>query len=364
MSYADPVTDTMQAFPEDLTGDIATAIAALQQELEAPPVGQGGEDLERMLDCLLTWARRLVHADGGSVYLRYGAHLRLVVAQSDLLERRWGGAELRSRFRGLTLRVDSTSIVGYVARTGEVVDVPDMSRPGPDRAWEFCPAVGGETYVYGALLTVPIRTASGEIRGVLQLINPTDAQGRPVPFASGAEATAARFARRAGHLIRRRDAPTATQPADLVEELVAPSEAPEPPATPPASEADTRGLTRVRSILIADDEPAVREVLTRILRDADPLHTVETVANGVEALSAVFWRRPHLALLDINMPVMNGLDVLRQIRTVDPKLPVILMSGSVSEEAMAAAIKYGVLAVVPKPFEMKQILTLVSAALI
>jgi CheY-like chemotaxis protein len=270
------------------------------------------------------------------------------------------------RLRGLTLRVDSTSIVGYVARTGEVVDVPDLSRPGPDRAWEFCPAVDGETYVYGALLTVPIRTASGEIRGVLQLINPTDAQGHPVAFASGAEATAARFARRAGALISRRDAPT-VPPAHPVEELVAdpaPSEAPERPATPPALDTDAHDRTRGRTIVVADDEPAVRDVLDRVLRSADPRYAVETVANGVEALSAVFWRRPHLVLLDINMPGLNGLDVLRQIRAVDPELPVILMSGSVSEEAMAEASRHGVLAVLPKPFDMEQILTLVSAALI
>jgi CheY-like chemotaxis protein len=105
----------------------------------------------------------------------------------------------------------------------------------------------------------------------------------------------------------------------------------------------------------------VRQLLGRILVAADPTYMVETATNGIEALAAVFWRRPRLVLLDIKMPGMNGLDVLRQIRTFDPSLPVVLISSLVSEDAMADAVKNGVLAVVPKPFEATYIRSLVAS---
>jgi CheY-like chemotaxis protein len=363
----------------DLTADLSTALAALQQELGVTPAGEGDRDLETVLDHLLTWARRLVHADGGSIYLRYRDHLRLVVAHSDLLERGWGGPELRRRLRGLTLRVDSQSIAGHVALTGEAIDVRDVTQPPTDRPWSFCPALDNRTYAYGCILTVPITLASGEVGGVLQLINPTDANGRPVPFAQGARMTASRFAKRAASLITRRPArvtppPSAPRPAaDMVEELVA-TPAPRAPSiqatslavpraadTSAAAPAAPEATKQIRNILIADDDPGVRDLLARILRDADPTYAVETATNGIEALAAIFWRRPHIVLLDVKMPGMNGLDVLRQVRTFDPALPVILISGLVGEEAMADAVKNGVLAFVPKPFEVKHIRSLVAA---
>jgi CheY-like chemotaxis protein len=61
------------------------------------------------------------------------------------------------------------------------------------------------------------------------------------------------------------------------------------------------------------------------------------------------------------MPGVNGLDVLRQTRTFDPGLPVVLVSSLVSEEAMADAVKHGVVAVVPKPFEATYIRSLVAS---
>jgi CheY-like chemotaxis protein len=131
------------------------------------------------------------------------------------------------------------------------------------------------------------------------------------------------------------------------------------PSAPPAEAVETKA---VRDILIADDDPAVRGLLARILVAADPTYVVQTATNGIEALAAVFWRRPRLALLDIKMPGMNGLDVLRQIRTFDPSLPVVLISSLISEVAMADAVKNEVRAVVPKPFEAKHIRSLVASA--
>jgi CheY-like chemotaxis protein len=316
-------------------------------------------ELESALDHLLTWARRLVRADAGSIYRRHGVHLRLVVAHSDILERRWGTPELRRRLQGLTLHVDSHSIAGHVALTGRVVDVPDVRRPRLDPAWNFCPALDNRTYPYGSILTVPIRS-SGQAVGVLQLINPVDADGRPVPFAHEAEVIAARFARRAARLITRQaerlgQADSAPRPAAEPQE---PARSDATPAAPPAEAVESK---RVPDILIADDDPGVRELLARMLVAADPTYVVETATNGIEALAAVFWRRPRLVLLDITMPGMNGLDVLRQIRTFDPSLPVVLISGLVSEEAMADAVKNGVLAVVPKPFDATYIRRLVAS---
>jgi CheY-like chemotaxis protein len=64
-------------------------------------------------------------------------------------------------------------------------------------------------------------------------------------------------------------------------------------------------------ILVVDDDPPIRRLLSFLLSDAS--HTVETAADGVEALEHLQSAPPDLLLLDLNMPRLGGLDVLRQL---------------------------------------------------
>jgi DNA-binding response OmpR family regulator len=78
-------------------------------------------------------------------------------------------------------------------------------------------------------------------------------------------------------------------------------------------------------ILVVDDEHDIRRTLGRLLTDSG--YTVETAANGPDALALIAVQRPDLLLLDYAMPGMSGLDLARIVRDKHPALPILFMSG-------------------------------------
>lgn len=115
------------------------------------------------------------------------------------------------------------------------------------------------------------------------------------------------------------------------------------------------------AILICDDERGTRESLKLILKDRYELSFAE---NGVEALSMLTaGAAPDLLLLDIKMPKIHGLEILKKIKAEKPKLPVMIVSGYQSTEIAKEALKAGACDYVPKPFESKTILSAVLSAL-
>jgi two-component system response regulator HydG len=123
------------------------------------------------------------------------------------------------------------------------------------------------------------------------------------------------------------------------------------------------GASDPRRILIVDDDPAVVEMLAAILRRAQGPYTVDTAATAAEALALLCWRRPDVVLLDIAMPGMNGLELLRQIRQVDPSIPVVMVTADPSDRAFTEALQRGALAFLHKPFDVRYVEHLVAAAL-
>jgi len=113
-------------------------------------------------------------------------------------------------------------------------------------------------------------------------------------------------------------------------------------------------------ILIVDDEEGIRESFKLILGDMYHLSFAE---NGDEAMDKISSDNPSLVLLDIKMPRVNGLEVLKQIKNVQPKLPVIIVTGYQSVETAQEAVKNGASDYIPKPFESKQILSVVKSYL-
>jgi DNA-binding NarL/FixJ family response regulator len=100
---------------------------------------------------------------------------------------------------------------------------------------------------------------------------------------------------------------------------------------------------RIR-IVIADDSPQLRDLLTLLLDDEADLAVVGQAANGAEALLVAAEVHPDVLLLDLAMPVMDGLEVLARVRAVAPATHVIVLSGypesSLDPEALAAADAY------------------------
>lgn len=85
-------------------------------------------------------------------------------------------------------------------------------------------------------------------------------------------------------------------------------------------------------ILVVDDEAEVRELVAEFLEVKG--YAVITAANGLDALTAVKHYRPHLVLMDVMMPRMDGLETLRRIREADPGVGIIMLT-AVEDEAIA-----------------------------
>jgi DNA-binding response OmpR family regulator len=116
------------------------------------------------------------------------------------------------------------------------------------------------------------------------------------------------------------------------------------------------------SILIADDEPHVRRLLRLTLR---PLGEIVEAADGEEALHALEAHRPAIAVLDVMMPHLSGLEVCRQLRA-DPETDgtgVIVITANGSPEDRAVALDAGADHFVPKPFSPLVMERLVRALL-
>lgn len=113
-------------------------------------------------------------------------------------------------------------------------------------------------------------------------------------------------------------------------------------------------------VLICDDEEGIRESFKLILEND---YTLRLVTNGVEALDLLKTISPAAMLLDIKMPKVHGIDVLKKIKELYPALPVIIVTGYQSVEMAQEALRNGAADYVPKPFDSKQILKAVAATI-
>lgn len=104
------------------------------------------------------------------------------------------------------------------------------------------------------------------------------------------------------------------------------------------------------SVVLAEDDVDIRDLVQLVLEGLDL--DVVAVGNGEEALAAVRAQRPELLLLDITMPVMNGLEVCRAIRADSElaDLPIILMTARAQATDVQAGMEAGADTYIIKPF--------------
>ena len=114
------------------------------------------------------------------------------------------------------------------------------------------------------------------------------------------------------------------------------------------------------TILVCDDEEGIRESFKLILADQ---YNLKFATNGLESIQILKTLSPDAMLLDIKMPKQHGMEILKQIKKLKPKLPVIIVTGYQSVEMAQEALKNGACNYIPKPFESKQILQSVAKAL-
>lgn len=114
------------------------------------------------------------------------------------------------------------------------------------------------------------------------------------------------------------------------------------------------------TILVADDDSSITALVQTSLQNRG--HNVYTCATGSEAVTTLLTVRPHVVLLDVRMPVIDGAKVCTAVRSVPEgkALPIILMSSMNVDELRELAETSGADGFLPKPFPLKKLIDIVD----
>jgi len=111
-------------------------------------------------------------------------------------------------------------------------------------------------------------------------------------------------------------------------------------------------------ILVVDDEFGDRETLKVILEDKG--YRVATARDGSETILMVKERHYDIIFLDVRLPDMNGVETYEQVKQIDPRATVIMMTGYSEEDLVKRAISQGAYTCIHKPYDMEKVITLVE----
>jgi DNA-binding response OmpR family regulator len=114
------------------------------------------------------------------------------------------------------------------------------------------------------------------------------------------------------------------------------------------------------SVLVVDDNEDLLETLALILKKRG--FKVETAGNGYSALEVFRHGAFDITLMDVILPEMNGVEVFRQIREIDPQARVILMTACSEEGLIAAALREGARCVMHKPLRIDRLIEMITEA--
>ncbi|MGH7234769.1 MAG: response regulator [Nitrospiraceae bacterium] len=117
-----------------------------------------------------------------------------------------------------------------------------------------------------------------------------------------------------------------------------------------------------KSILVVDDEPVIRAMLSKFLTEQG--YRVRTAQEGPAALALAKQDPPHLVILDIYMPGMNGVEVFRQLRAQGYRGGVITLSASQDQRLLQQMLELGSADVVGKPVDLDRLALIVQVALV
>jgi CheY-like chemotaxis protein len=103
-------------------------------------------------------------------------------------------------------------------------------------------------------------------------------------------------------------------------------------------------------VLVVDDEPEVRLVLTEFLESRG--FQVTTAESGARALAVVDSVEPHVVLLDVTMPEMDGIETLKRLAALKPGLPIIMVTANADVDITSRLLAMGAADYIPKPFDL------------
>jgi DNA-binding response OmpR family regulator len=119
-----------------------------------------------------------------------------------------------------------------------------------------------------------------------------------------------------------------------------------------------RASAEAPRVLVVDDDPDIRQLLLDRLRAKG--YRAQSAVDGVRALEAVRAETFEGMILDIGIPSMDGMDVLRQIRKWDQQIPIVMVTASGSKELAVRAISMGAQAYLLKPFDVDELQRIVD----
>lgn len=162
-------------------------------------------DLDRLLEKILAEARRFVNADAGSIYIKDKEknELEFSYAQNDTLSKELPPGQ-KLIYTTFIMPITSTSIAGYVANTGETLNIPDVYQLTDAVPYSFNKSFDEiSKYRSQSMLTVPLKNSQEEVIGVLQMINAKDERGNVAPFSLEDEPLIIHFANNAAIALER-----------------------------------------------------------------------------------------------------------------------------------------------------------------
>lgn len=121
-------------------------------------------------------------------------------------------------------------------------------------------------------------------------------------------------------------------------------------------------MPRPTNALIVDDEPHVRTFLRLVLKELGIEQTWEA-GDGAQALAEIEQHRPDLVLLDVNMPVIDGLEVLKRTKQLHPDLPVIVVTSESALKTVREAVRLGASSYVLKHRPKNEVVQALGGAL-
>lgn len=116
------------------------------------------------------------------------------------------------------------------------------------------------------------------------------------------------------------------------------------------------------TIMIVDDDSLLRSMLKAILRGED-YEVIAEATNGEDAIQIYRTHKPGIVLLDINMPRADGLQVLEEIRAIDSRALIIMISGEATVDRVRDSLKKGAAGFIVKPFNTGKVLKAISDCL-
>jgi two-component system NarL family response regulator len=130
----------------------------------------------------------------------------------------------------------------------------------------------------------------------------------------------------------------------------------------PRAEA-ARAATSDATVLLVDDHALLRTGVANIINQERGLRVVAEAGNGLEAIAAYERHRPDVVLLDLRMPEMEGVEVVRRIREQDPRARVIILTTYDTDEEIARALKAGAKAYVLKDISADDLIACIREVL-